>query len=404
MPSLTNDIKKLLKDFGEREVVVGIPSYNNEGTISYVVRQAYEGLMKYFEGNGCILNCDGGSTDATQSMFSETVTETVPKATFQYEGVAGKGSALKAMIEGAYLLGAKVLVFVDSDLRSIRPEWISLLANPILEGKSCYVTPFYHRHKYDGTITNQICYPLTSVLYGNEVRQPIGGDFGVSRRMMEVYLHQDNEIWQGDVARFGIDIWMTTLAINEGELPISQAALGVKIHDVKDPGKHLGPMFSQVVGTLFELMNRYKNRWMCLSQFPKAAKVYGKIPDTEIEPLAVDLDNLKQKAQREAENWYPFFEKMLSVDYLQMQKQILQTGTLGPEEWIRYVFMVSKKAQIPEVKRTWIESMIPFYYARVADFVERTRTYSDDEAEAEIKKQLLLVWELKKELVSIWSE
>ena len=40
------------------------------------------------------------------------------------------------------------------------------------------VTPYYHRHKYDGTITNNIVYPLTRSLYGVSVRQPIGGEFG----------------------------------------------------------------------------------------------------------------------------------------------------------------------------------------------------------------------------------
>jgi glucosylglycerate synthase len=28
------------------------------------------------------------------------------------------------------------------------------------------VTPYYHRHKYDGTITNNIVYPLTRSHYG----------------------------------------------------------------------------------------------------------------------------------------------------------------------------------------------------------------------------------------------
>ena len=46
-----------------------------------------------------------------------------------------------------------------------------------------YVAPLYLRHKYDGTITNSIVYPLTRALYGREVRQPIGGDFGFSGRL-----------------------------------------------------------------------------------------------------------------------------------------------------------------------------------------------------------------------------
>ena len=72
---------------------------------------------------------------------------------------------------------------VDSDLRSITPEWIELLLAPVLRDRCDFVAPLYLRHKYDGTITNSIVYPLTRSLYGKEVRQPIGGDFGFSGRL-----------------------------------------------------------------------------------------------------------------------------------------------------------------------------------------------------------------------------
>jgi len=61
---------------------------------------------------------------------------------------------------------------VDSDLRSITPEWFELLLGPILLDRCDFVAPLYLRHKYDGTITNSIVYPLTRSLYGKEVRQP----------------------------------------------------------------------------------------------------------------------------------------------------------------------------------------------------------------------------------------
>ncbi|OGO39723.1 MAG: hypothetical protein A2Z04_08370 [Chloroflexi bacterium RBG_16_57_9] len=87
----------------------------------------------------------------------------------------------------------------------------------ILVGIPCY------------NITNNICYPMTRMLYGLDVRQPIGGDFGFSGKLANVYLAHD--VWETDVARFGIDIWMTTTAIAEG-FRVCQARLGAKIHDI----------------------------------------------------------------------------------------------------------------------------------------------------------------------------
>ena len=403
MSFLGQETKERLNAFGNRKIVVGIPSYNNEETISFVVKQAYRGIAGYFDEDGLILNCDGGSSDQTRNVFLETDTLSIPKLSFQYEGVAGKGSALIAMIEAAYTVGAEALVFVDSDLRSIAPGWIYRLAAPITEGKACYVTPYYRRHKFDGTITNQICYPITSVLYGKEVRQPIGGDFGVSRQMMEVYLAQPPETWQSDTARFGIDIWMTTLAINEGRLPVFQAALGAKIHDVKDPGKHLGPMFTQVVGTLFSLMERYQEIWAANADFPVTAPIFGDLAETEVEPLKVDLENLKRKARVGAEKVHDFLRSSLPLDYVPTLNRILREGVCDSPEWIRFVFWLSKTAQRRAEKELWMESLIPFYFARVASFVEKTKDWTEEDAEQEVRKQMKLAYEMKGELIEVWK-
>ena len=46
-----------------------------------------------------------------------------------------------------------------------------------------------------------------------------------------------------------------------GTEQIAQAFLGAKIHDPKDPGADLGPMFTQVVGTLLTLARKNADIW-----------------------------------------------------------------------------------------------------------------------------------------------
>ena len=40
-----------------------------------------------------------------------------------------------------------------------------------------------------------------------------------------------------------------------------QAYRGTKVHDSKDPASDLGPMFQQVISTLFYLMWKYQRNW-----------------------------------------------------------------------------------------------------------------------------------------------
>ena len=75
------------------DIIVGIPSYNEADSISYVVRQADEGLTKYFPHKSCkIVNVDNNSPDNTRDVFlkTETITEKVYLST--PPGVQGKGN------------------------------------------------------------------------------------------------------------------------------------------------------------------------------------------------------------------------------------------------------------------------------------------------------------------------
>jgi len=201
------------------------------------------------------------------------------------------------------------------------------------------------------------------------------------------------------VARFGIDIWMTTVALCE-DGRIVQAALGAKIHDVKDPGKHLGPMFSQVVGTLFSLMQIYERKWMDLEVTPEDVEVYGEAMKVDVEEINVDLENLKRKAMegvRENET------TLLDLTENSIVRDVLRRGTLGSEEWVRIVYDLSTSFRKKELEDTVIKALIPLYFARVAGFVEETLEMSTEEAERVIEDQLLLFHSMKGYLKERWA-
>ena len=110
------------------------------------------------------------------------------------------------MFEASERLEAKVCAVVDSDIRSITSNWMKYLLDPVLEKGYQFVSPVYMRHKYDGTITNNIVYNLTRALYGKRIRQPIGGDFAFSREVAKFYMDQDacgTPTWPGSASTSG---------------------------------------------------------------------------------------------------------------------------------------------------------------------------------------------------------
>lgn len=402
MGSVPEDFLKMISE-KKYDLIIGIPSYNNEDTISYVAETSAMGLKKYFPDlNACIINSDGGSSDGTRDVFMSSRCLNYPLHSFIYEGIPGKGTAMRSVFEIGHLTGVKAVVFLDSDLRSVKPEWIELLLKPIISEKSSYVTPFYIRDKYDGTITNSICYPLNTILYGDEVRQPIGGDFGVGTEMINIYMNKKNEIWESDISKFGIDIFMTTTAINESKLPVYQANLGSKIHDVKDPGESLGPMFSQVVGTLFNLMDLYKNNWKKVTSFERAP-VYGEKVIVDPKPIEVNLDRMIEKCKIGLKEKFSIAEKILSKDLISYLEDVKEKGIIGDEKWVDILFELSFKYREKSLRKEIIELLVPIYFGKTADFVIKTKKENNQQAEERIRILLNLYMRKKSELLKIWQ-
>ncbi|HSB61922.1 MAG TPA: glycosyl transferase family 2, partial [Vicinamibacteria bacterium] len=390
-------VEARLAELGQVDRLVGIPSFNNARPIGPVVRAAEAGLAKYFrDQRAVVVNSDGGSKDGTPqavvaSAFSSPGTilvshpvTPVQKILTPYHGLPGKGSAFRTIFAIAERLKAKACAVVDSDLRSITPEWIELLLGPVLKEGFDYVAPLYLRHKYDGTITNSIVYPLTRALYGKEVRQPIGGDFGFSGRLASHYLAKP--VWEGDVARFGIDIWMTTTAIADG-FRVCQAFLGAKIHDAKDPGADLAAMFVQVVSSVFDLMEAYRERWAAVAG-ADAVPLFGFPHGVGLEPLHVNVERMtgifRQGARDLREVWAA---ALPAEDLARLAAVAEETPFHFPDPlWVRVVYGFAaayRKRRLPPEQL--LRSLVPIYLGRTASFVRQTAESGAEEVEQVIR-------------------
>jgi glucosylglycerate synthase len=402
------------------DVVIGIPSYNNARTIGHVVRAAHAGLAKYFpQFTSVIVNSDGGSRDCTRDAVLESRVEDshvlllatplrgVHRVSFPYHGIPGKGSAFRLIFHMAQRLNARACAVLDADLRSVTPEWIDLLVRPVLHAGFDFVAPYYHRHKYDGTITNSIVYPITRALYGKRIRQPIGGDFGLSPQMIDRYVARDD--WETDVARYGIDIWMTTIAVAEG-LRVCQSFLGAKLHDAKDPGSDLSEMLQQVVGSVFSLMTEYERVWRHTSG-SDPLDLFGFRYDVGLDPIPVNVERMVEAFRRGHRELAEIWEMALSADTLQHVHGLLFGRAAGGSAfhvddklWVRTIYdFAAAHHRRPMDRSHMLRSLAPLYMARVASFINETRDMNAAEVENRIE-QLCLCFETEKPyLLRRWS-
>ncbi len=394
------------------DIVVGIASYNNARTIGHVVSAVDAGLAKYFPSEkAMIINSDGGSKDSTveavlgaradhKAVFLPHRVHPVNRITTPYHGIPGKGSAFRTIFKMAADLGAKACCVVDADLRSITPEWIELLLSPVFKEGYDFVAPLYSRHKYDGTITNSIIYPLTRALYGRRIRQPIGGEFGFSGKMAEFYLGQD--VWDSDIARFGIDIWMTTEALTGG-FKVCQSYLGAKIHDPKDPGADLKDMFVQVVGSLMSLTEKHHGQWLDVAG-SEEVPTFGFKYMAAVVPIKVNTEGMLRHFRIGAENlgklWAGFMDEAAVKALSALAKEDAASFRFPKDVWVRSVY--DSLLAYHHRKLTaehLLGSLIPLYYGRTASFFMETAEMDDGEAER-VVEDLAEEYEMDKDYLS----
>ena len=414
------------------DLLVGIPSYNNENTIGHVLKAVRLGLTKYFPKlKSLIVNSDSGSSDNTRKIVRNSMKDykgletiliahemhpymrslhtPISEMVTTFRGTPGKGKAFRRIFEIAHELKANAVVVVDSDLLSITPEWIQLLAGPILFKNFDYVAPLYSRHKYDGTITNSLIYPLTRALYGVKIRQPIGGEFGFSAKVLSHYMEKD--IWDTDVAYYGIDIWMTSVALANG-YKICQSFLGAKIHNPKSVAT-LPPMFKQVMGTILSLVEENQEKWKKIKG-SKELPTFGFQARVIPEEAHQDFNELFNLFHKGVAKRYLIWREVLKKENLLSLDKVIQLPkknfAFPTELWVKIIydyilFYHRFKYTFMEMSLpSFLESIIPLYFGFIASFVQKTKKMSNLEAEEEIEKLCLEFEKLKPYLVTNWNK
>ncbi len=406
-----------LDDIKEADLIIGVPSYNSAPTIGRVVRTVASGLVKYFPGvKAVFVISDGGSTDDTQEelkrmrienfrmIFTSHPVDPIHKIAPPYHGIPGKENGIRRIFEATQWLKAKACAVVNSDLTSMTPEWMDFLLRPVYEEGFDYVVPIYARHKFDGTITNTIVYPLNRALYGKRVRQFMGDDFGFSGELAKFYLTKD--AWEADPVRFGTDIWMTTLAISEG-YKVCQAFLGPKVYAAKKSESDLGSVFGQILSSVYGLMELYQDLWKRMKG-TEPVPTFGRQYETSLEPIFVNVQGMIKHFRLGIRNLMEIWSKVISpqtASSLRSLDRLPDEIFLFPKDlWVQLIYDFAIAYHKGSVHRDHLlKSMIPLYLGQVASFVRENEESSAEEAEEKIESLCTIFEGMKPYLVEQWD-
>jgi hypothetical protein len=406
-----------LQKIGEADMIIGVPSYNNAGTISQVVQTIATAIGKNFpRARAVLINSDGESTDGTQEEVKKVspgnlkillFTHSVPpvdKILSPYHGIPGKENALRVIFESAQSLKAKAGAVFDPSVKSITAQWVRLLADPILKEGFDYVAPVYTRHPSEGTINNGIVYPLVRALYGKRIRQPIASDFGFSGELAKLYLAKEAE--QTEVARLAADLWLTTLAITGGG-KVGQSYLGPRIQESREPKSNLGSMFTQVLSCVFRLMEDGQDFWKRIHETQPVLS-FGSAPEESGPPLSVNVErmiaNFRLGIQALMELWSRVLSPGTGRRLISIGRLTDSAFSFPSELWVQVVYDFAVAFHHGSMNRDHLlKSMIPLYLGWAASFIKENQESPPQQAEERIESLCQVFEKMKPYFLERWG-
>lgn len=382
-PTMRPGAQRQLKNAGEADLVIGLPSYKNPQVAAQVARVALEGAHQHYPHLRTVLvNADAGQRATTRRAV---LAQTSPNGhnscviSGRYEGALGHGNAVAALLDAALALDAKAIIILDSHTQTITPQWIAGLAQLIFENRADLVIPRYRQwYALDGLMSDLIIYPLFRALWGQSVRRPAAPDFALSAQLATALL--DEDIWGTAAATYGLPPWLVTYSA-VGQWRIAQTALGAKecgnpqtVSSQKAVNAGFLARFEDVLSVMFSSVNKYQAYWQGVNGVRSLSTLTQFAESTDhTEPNMADTVGLLDELALGWIEYRTLWQRVLTPDNL---AHIEALAALPPDRfhfpsdlWARIVYdfvVVFNKGLVDPAQV--VSAFFPLFQGRLAAF------------------------------------
>ena len=247
---------------GRTRVSVVLPALDEEQTVGHIVACVHDAL-----GDGApsgrrlvdeLVVLDSGSTDRTAEVARRAGARVVHRDEVlpHLPAVAGKGEAMWRSLAAT---DGDLVVFVDADLRSFTPAYVTGLVGPLLcEDAVQLVKAVYERPLVEGSsvvsagggrVTELVARPLLNLLWPQlaGLVQPLAGEYAARRSLLEQLPFP---------CGYGVELALLVDTLDlVGLEGLAQVDLGVRLHRHHDEPR-LGRMAAEIMRTAFERLAR----------------------------------------------------------------------------------------------------------------------------------------------------
>jgi len=377
------------------DVVVGIPTVPPDGEGARRATTAADALLHHaFPGRTTLAVVLDGAAPHSPAPGGP--------ATIYTGGHGGPEAALPTLLEHALALGAPACALLEPLPRPEDPAWLHALISPVLEGGFDLVAPSYARGRFEGVLVTGIVYPLTRALFGHRLRQPLGREIVLSRRLCEHLLAASE--WRTDPAHAGGDIWVTSKAL-VADVKVAQVFLGPRPVPPDQPAG-VAHALADVLGQLFLETNRHAAAWQRVTGSRPVA-TFGD-PHPPVEPAdAPAVSELLEAFDLGWRELRPLWSSVLPPGTLlalqRLPRQPAQAFRMPDPLWARIVYDFVVAWRLKTLERSQLlRSMAPLYLGWLAGYANEVGPLPATAAEERVERLCSAFEAEKRYLITRW--
>jgi hypothetical protein len=386
-------------------VVVGVPADRDRASAAEAAAALQAGLRAAYPGRPAVAFVLSGDPEGTLAPGT-TIPLPEPGAPAPAIHTGGGGAspeaALHTLLDLALSLGAPACALLEPMPRPADPGWLRAILDPVVRGDADLVAPSYARRRFDGVLITGLVYPLTRALFGQRLRQPLGRELVISRRLAE-HLSRDDE-WRTDPAHAGADLWVITKALVR-ECRCAQVFLGPRPIPQRQP-PDVSDAVASVLGTIFHEMVLHAPRWQRVrGSCPVVTFGDEHLPgDPRHAPQVAPLVSAFALGEKDLRRlWISVLPPQGLYALQRLPRDPPEAFRMPDRLWARIVYDFAVAWRVKAMDRTQLlRSMTPLYLGWVASWVNEAGPL-DDAAADERLERLCEAFEAEKPyLISRW--
>jgi hypothetical protein len=396
-----------IERIGSADLVVGIFDMEclEEGTPIAMTREALAGFSQPLRAmvvsnngtHGPISSPDSPKDNETLAVFScalpspgpgETPQQTMSNA---YRNVFAVGDRLKVRACGV----------LASPAQMANRHWIYRLLHPVLDLGFDLVAPCYARHTMEGLLNRSILSPLHRALYGEQLENPMGPDFGLSGKLLQHVLQQDSTRRRAAASSFPLLATVAAL----GGFQVCESHLGFRTQRVTD-WENLSSLLADILGAAFLEMEERAAYWQRVRgsrSLPRFGAREAPTPDTGTVDVPGMVESFHLGTQNLQDVWGLVLPPTTLLELRRVARLPEDQFRLSDQVWARVVYDFALGHRLRIISRDHLlRSITPLYLGWIASYALEMKAAGPSEVDSRVERLSKAFEENKPYLVSRW--